>query len=67
MPWGMRADKVVVNSTKSMIGHLLGAAGGVECVVCAKSIQEGFIHQTMGNCQETDGECQFKLCYWSPC
>lgn len=31
-----------------MIGHLLGAAGGVEFVVCVKSIQDGFIHQTVG-------------------
>lgn len=45
---GKAAADVVANSTKSMIGHLLGAAGGVEFIVCAKTIQEGFIHQTMG-------------------
>lgn len=47
---------VVVNSTKSMIGHLLGAAGAVESVVCLKSLEEGFIHQTIG-LEESDPEC----------
>ena len=46
--FGEAAKKVKINSTKSMIGHLLGAAGGVEFVVCVKSIQHGFIHQTVG-------------------
>ena len=46
--FGEAAGQVVINSTKSMIGHLLGAAGGVEFIVCVKSIQEGFIHRTMG-------------------
>lgn len=45
---GKAAADVVANSTKSMIGHLLGAAGGVEFIVCVKTIQAGFIHQTMG-------------------
>ena len=42
------AKNVKVNSTKSMIGHLLGAAGGVEFITCEKSINEGYIHQTVG-------------------
>lgn len=42
------AKKVAVNSTKSMIGHLLGAAGGVEAIVTALSVKEGLIHRTMG-------------------
>lgn len=41
------AKNVKVNSTKSMIGHLLGAAGGVEFITCVKSINEGYIHQTV--------------------
>lgn len=42
------AKNVKVNSTKSMIGHLLGAAGGVEFITCVKSINEGYVHQTVG-------------------
>lgn len=53
--FGEAAEKVVVNSTKSMIGHLLGAAGGVEFITCVKSIQEGFIHQTVGTREPGEG------------
>ena len=59
------AKNVVVNSTKSMIGHLLGAAGGVECVVCVKTIQDGFIHQTVGT-TETDEECDLDYAVGAP-
>lgn len=59
------AKHVVINSTKSMIGHLLGAAGGVECIVCAKSIQEGFIHQTMGT-ETVDEACDLNYAVGAP-
>ena len=48
-----------------MVGHLLGAAGGVEFIVCVKSIQEGFIHQTMGT-RETDEECNLNYAIGAP-
>ena len=53
--FGEAAYDLKVNSTKSMIGHLLGAAGAVEFVVCVKSIQDGFIHQTMGTTEPEEG------------
>lgn len=59
------AGSVVINSTKSMTGHLLGAAGGIEFVVCVKSIQDGFIHQTMGT-RETDAECDLNYAVGAP-
>ena len=59
------SQKVKINSTKSMIGHLLGAAGGVEFIVCAKSIEEGFIHQTMGT-TETEEELDLDYCIDGP-
>ncbi len=62
---GDSAKNVVINSTKSMIGHLLGAAGGVEFITCVKTIQEGFIHQTMGT-KETDGECDLNYAVGAP-
>jgi 3-oxoacyl-[acyl-carrier-protein] synthase II len=53
---GDAAYKVAVNSTKSMIGHLLGAAGGVELITCVKSIEDSYVHQTVG-LNVADPEC----------
>lgn len=46
--FGEHAKNIKVNSTKSMIGHLLGAAGAVEFIACVKQLEEGYIHQTVG-------------------
>lgn len=46
--FGDHAKDIAVNSTKSMTGHLLGAAGGVEAIVTALSIKNGKIHKTLG-------------------
>ncbi|MCM1505758.1 MAG: beta-ketoacyl-ACP synthase II [Ruminococcus flavefaciens] len=61
LAFGDEAYNVKINSTKSMIGHLLGAAGAVEAVVVAKSIQEGFIHKTVGY-KVPDEECDLNYC-----
>ncbi len=50
------AYKVAISSTKSMTGHLLGAAGGVEAVICALSIRNGMIPPTI-NLDNPDPEC----------
>ena len=50
------ARKTVVNSTKSMIGHLLGAAGAVEAIVTALSVKNDFVHKTI-NYTTPDPEC----------
>ena len=63
--FGEAAEKVSINSTKSMTGHLLGAAGGVECIVCVKDLEEGFIHQTMGT-TETEGEMDLDYTIGAP-
>jgi len=54
--FGDHANDIVCNSTKSMIGHLLGAAGGVELIACIKSIETGIIHPTI-NLDNQDPKC----------
>jgi 3-oxoacyl-[acyl-carrier-protein] synthase II len=53
---GEHARRVPVSSTKSMIGHLMGAAGAVEAIACIKSIETGVIHPTI-NYETPDPEC----------
>ena len=53
---GKHAYEIPVNSTKSMTGHLLGAAGGIEAVVCALSIENNKVHPTI-NQKEKDTDC----------
>lgn len=57
---GEHANDVVCNSTKSMIGHLLGAAGGVELIACIKSIETGVIHPTI-NLDNQDPKCDLNF------
>ena len=54
------SNKVMVSSTKGNTGHLLGAAGGVEAVVCAKAIEEGFVPATI-NYKVPDEECNLDV------
>jgi len=54
--FGDHADKLIANSTKSMVGHLLGAAGGVELIACVKSLGTGKIHPTI-NLETPDPKC----------
>jgi 3-oxoacyl-[acyl-carrier-protein] synthase II len=54
--FGQRAYEIPISSTKSMTGHLMGAAGGVEAIACVMSIQEGMIHPTI-NYEFPDPEC----------
>ena len=61
LAFGEHAYDLKINSTKSMVGHLLGAAGAVEFVTCVKEIQEGYIHRTVG-LRETEGELDLNYC-----
>jgi 3-oxoacyl-[acyl-carrier-protein] synthase II len=54
--FGQHAYRIPVSSTKSMIGHLMGAAGAVEAIACIKSLQTGVIHPTI-NYETPDAEC----------
>ncbi|MBR4175121.1 MAG: beta-ketoacyl-ACP synthase II [Lachnospiraceae bacterium] len=63
--FGDHAKDIYINSTKSMTGHLLGAAGAIELIACVKEIQEGYIHRTLG-WQEMDEEMDLNYCK-EPC
>lgn len=54
--FGKSADSLLISSTKSMTGHLLGAAGAVEAIACAMALKEGFVPMTAGY-KEYDEEC----------
>ncbi|HVL12659.1 MAG TPA: beta-ketoacyl-ACP synthase II [Gemmata sp.] len=60
--FGDHAKKLMISSTKSMIGHLLGASGGVEAVACALSLKHGVLHPTI-NLQNQDVEAGCDLDY----
>ncbi len=61
LAFGDEAANLKINSTKSMIGHLLGAAGAVEFITCVKEIQDGFIHKTVGY-ETPDEEIDLDYC-----
>ena len=61
LAFGEHAKNLKINSTKSMVGHLLGAAGALEFVTCVKEIEEGFIHRTVGLTQP-DEELDLNYC-----
>jgi len=58
--FGKRAYKIPVSSTKSAIGHLLGASGAVELIVCVKAINESTIPPTI-NLENQDERCDLKM------
>ena len=61
LAFGDEAANLKISSTKSMIGHLLGAAGAVEFITCVKEIQDGFIHKTVGY-ETPDEEIDLNYC-----
>jgi 3-oxoacyl-[acyl-carrier-protein] synthase II len=54
--FGPHADRLAVSSTKSMLGHLMGAAGAVEAIACVKSLETGWVHPTL-NYEHPDPAC----------
>lgn len=61
LTFGEHAKNIKINSTKSLVGHLLGAAGALEFVTCVKEMEEGYIHNTVGY-QVPDEECDLNYC-----
>ncbi|MBQ8592174.1 MAG: beta-ketoacyl-ACP synthase II [Lachnospiraceae bacterium] len=66
LAFGDHAKNLKINSTKSMIGHLLGAAGAIEFVTCVKEIEESFVHATVGY-QTPDEELDLDYCKEAVC
>jgi 3-oxoacyl-[acyl-carrier-protein] synthase II len=58
--FGKYATRLKISSTKSMTGHLLGAAGAVETIICALAVKEGFIPATI-NYRVPDPECDLDI------
>ncbi|MBQ7065448.1 MAG: beta-ketoacyl-ACP synthase II [Lachnospiraceae bacterium] len=61
LAFGDHAKNIKINSTKSMVGHLLGAAGAIEFITCVKELEEGYIHPTVG-LNEPGEECDLDYC-----
>ena len=61
LAFGDHAKDIRINSTKSMVGHLLGAAGAIEFITCVKEVSEDFIHRTVGFA-ESEGEMDLNYC-----
>lgn len=61
LAFGDYAKELKINSTKSMVGHLLGAAGAIEFITCVKEIEEGYIHRTVGY-ETPDEEIDLNYC-----
>ncbi|MCQ2205445.1 MAG: beta-ketoacyl-ACP synthase II [Bacteroidaceae bacterium] len=58
--FGEHAYKLNISSTKSMTGHLLGAAGAVECIACCKAVEEGVVPPTINH---EEGDCDPQIDY----
>lgn len=67
MKYAFKEDirKISVNSTKSMIGHMLGGAGGIELITCVRAIRDGYVHVTAGS-KETEGEMDLDYTFNEP-
>ena len=63
--FGEYAYDVPISSTKSMIGHMLGAAGTIEAAVCVRTMVEGIIHPTI-NLDTPDPDCDLDYVPWEP-
>ena len=59
--FGEHAKDIKINSTKSFVGHMLGAAGAIELVTCVKEIEDGYLHKTAGYTVK-DEECDLDYC-----